>query len=312
MRYWVGVIIIVIILISLPFLQSRGVFPLVPQAASHAPGVSPEQHSPNGTPISPPDNLDPVNQPEPYPPDDSDPVDQPEPYPPDLTPNDPDVVLMLAYLTFDDGPNSHFTGPILDILKEHSAVATFFVLGENAVLHPDLIERMLQEGHAVANHTYTHIYKKIYASPDALIQELDQCSQVLEPLTGHPVKVFRAPGGPQRLTAAMKTRLAAEGYTSISWNMTGRDSDPAGVTPEVMLETVTSDLDRVEQLGRTPILLLHDGTQLHTLEVNEGSAVARYIQNRESVITALPEIIKLFRARGYTFGTVDHNTPSAW
>lgn len=298
MKSWLGAIIIVITLICLPFLLSSGVIPYVPQAASHAPGLSPEPQAPANNPVSTPDEPNPV--------------DKPEPLPPDLTPNDPDGVLKLAYLTFDDGPNSHFTGSILDILKEHGVAATFFVLGENAALHPDLIERILREGHAVANHTYTHIYNKIYASPDALIQELNQCSQVLEPLTGHPVKGFRAPGGPQRLTAAMKTRLMAEGYTSISWNMTGRDSDPAGVTPEVILETVTSDLNRVEQLGRTPILLLHDGTQLHTLEVNESSAVARYIQNRESVITALPEIIELFWERGYTFATVDENTPSAW
>ena len=299
MKSWLGAIIIVIILICLPFLLSSGVIPYVPQAASHAPGLSPEPQAPANNPVSSTDEPDPVDKPEPLP-------------PPDLTPNDPDGVHKLTYLTFDDGPNSHFTGPILDILKEHGVVATFFVLGENAALHPNLIERMLREGHAVANHSYTHIYKKIYASPDALIEELDQTSQVLEPMTGHPVKVFRAPGGPQRLTAAMKTRLKAEGYTSISWNMTGRDSDPAGVTPEVILETVTSDLNRVEQLGRTPILLLHDGTQLHSLDVSEGSAVARYIQNRESVITALPEIIKLFRERGYNFATVDHNTPSAW
>lgn len=298
MKSRLSAIIIVIILISLPFLLTSCVIPSVPQAASHAPGVTQESQEPAGNPVSPP------NEP--------DLVDKPEPQPPDPTPNEPAGDLKLAYLTFDDGPNSHFTGPILDILKEHGVVATFFVVGENAAQHPHLIERMLREGHAVANHTYTHVYNKIYASPDALIQELNQCSQLLEPLTGHPVKVFRAPGGPQRLTAAMKQRLETEGYTSTSWNMTGRDSDPAGITPETMLTTVINDLDRVEQLGRTPILLLHDGTQLHTLDVNEGSPVARYIQNRQSVITALPEIIALFMERGYTFATVDENTPSAW
>lgn len=298
MKSWLGLIMLAIILISLPFLTSSGVIPSVPQAASHAPGGSQEQQGSASPTVIEPDNHDSM--------------DDPEPQPPEPVSSEPAGELKLAYLTFDDGPNSHFTGSILDILKEHGVLATFFVVGENAAIHPDLIERMLREGHAVANHTYTHIYKKIYASPDALIQELDQCSQLLEPLTGHPVKIFRAPGGPQRLTPAMKVRLKEEGYTSIGWNMTGRDSDPAGITPEIVLETVTSDLDRVEQLGRTPILLLHDGTELHTLAVSEGSPVVRYIQNRQSVIIALPQIIKLFRERGYTFATVDEHTPPAW
>ena len=172
-------------------------------------------------------------------------------------------------------------------------------LGENAELHPHLVERILAEGHAVANHSYTHVYNQIYTSPQALIDELNRCSQVLEPLTGQPVKVFRAPGGPSRLTAAMKARLAEEGYTSISWNMTGRDSEPVGITPEILLQTVTEDLDRVERLNRTPILLLHDGTQLHSLDVKEGTPAARYIQNRTSVMEALPDVIELFHGRGY-------------
>ena len=63
----------------------------------------------------------------------------------------------VAYLTFDDGPVPEVTPAVLDILKQYGAKATFFMVGENAVKHPDLLERIRQEGHAVGNHTYNHM-----------------------------------------------------------------------------------------------------------------------------------------------------------
>ncbi|MEW5898595.1 MAG: polysaccharide deacetylase family protein, partial [Bacillota bacterium] len=85
-----------------------------------------------------------------------------------------------VYLTFDDGPNTFFTRQILDILAKRHAKASFMVVGSNAEKNPELIKRMAAEGHAVINHTYTHNYKKIYSSPDALVADLDRASQVLE------------------------------------------------------------------------------------------------------------------------------------
>ncbi|MEW5954831.1 MAG: polysaccharide deacetylase family protein [Bacillota bacterium] len=296
MNHWLPAVLLAVFVLSLPFLLSGGV-PQIDLAASQPSGVK--------EPASPADDTTPAPDPGFNPAGNTDQAPQPpSPAPPKGQ--------KVAYLTFDDGPNSHFTEPILDILKKHNVVATFFIVGENAALHPHLIERILTEGHAVGNHSYSHVYKSIYASPQALINELDRCNQVLEPFTGHPVKVFRAPGGPSRLTAAMKASLAEKGYTSIGWNMTGKDSEPAGITPEILLQTVIEDLDRVERLNRTPILLLHDGTQLHSLDVKEGTPAARYIQNRNSVINALPDVIKLFHDRGYTFIHADENTPPAW
>ena len=74
----------------------------------------------------------------------------------------------VAYLTFDDGPSSNITPKVLDVLKEEGIKATFFVLGQNVKSHPEQLKRIYDEGHYIANHSYTHKYSKIYASVDAL------------------------------------------------------------------------------------------------------------------------------------------------
>lgn len=218
----------------------------------------------------------------------------------------------VAYLTFDDGPNSHFTGKILDILAEKKARATFMVVGKNVVLNPAVMQRIKDEGQGIANHTYSHDYNKIYSSPEAFIADLEENNKVLAPYTGKPVKVFRAPGGPQKLGPALREKLRAEGYTSVSWNISSADSDPRGVTRDQVYSNIVSGLENVENMKLTPIVLMHDGTQLITTEAKPGTAHAAYVQSRVAVVEALPDIIDHFRSKGYTFGVVDEKTPPAW
>ncbi|MGB9804776.1 polysaccharide deacetylase family protein, partial [Desulfofundulus sp.] len=104
-----------------------------------------------------------------------------------------------VYLTFDDGPNNIFTPRILDILKQEGARATFMVVGTNVVKNPEVVHRIVDEGNGLANHTFSHNYKKIYRSPEAFIADLNRCSDAVQAITGRPVKVFRAPGGPENL-----------------------------------------------------------------------------------------------------------------
>lgn len=217
-----------------------------------------------------------------------------------------------VYLTFDDGPNTFFTGRILDILAERQVQASFVVLGLNAEKNPALIKRMVHEGHAVINHTYTHNYQKIYASPEALIADLDKASQALEKILGHPVKVFRPPGGPGNLTRPFYQKLKEKGYQSIGWNISSADTDPNGVTPEQIYKNIAWGLTKIEKMNLAPIILLHDGTQLETIEARPDSPLGKYIQNRESVIAALPKIIDLLKSKGYTFAIIDENTPPPW
>ncbi len=217
-----------------------------------------------------------------------------------------------VYLTFDDGPNSHFTGLILDILKKYDVKATFVVVGSNIERNPNVLHRILNEGHSVVNHTYSHDYKKIYESPQSFLAELEQCNQCIAPIAGSRTNIFRAPGGPSALKKSFFELLDKHGYKSLGWNVSSADTDPKGVSPEQIVENVKNGVIRVENMKRTPIILMHDGTEINLSLNNPGTAVQNYIRNRESDVAALPAIIEFLQAKGYTFACVDENTPSAW
>lgn len=68
------------------------------------------------------------------------------------------------YLTFDDGPNPPYTEQILDILSRHGAKAVFFVCGKNAERHPELVRRIVADGHALGNHSYSHSFRMAFSS----------------------------------------------------------------------------------------------------------------------------------------------------
>ena len=88
-----------------------------------------------------------------------------------------------AFLTFDDGPSS-VTPRILDTLKQENIKATFFVLGSNVSKKPDLVKRMYDEGHFIANHGYSHVYSKIYSSPQAVLDEYNACNEEIRKAIG--------------------------------------------------------------------------------------------------------------------------------
>lgn len=217
-----------------------------------------------------------------------------------------------VYLTFDDGPNSHYTGLILDILKKYGVKATFVVVGSNIERNQDVFKRILEEGHSVVNHTYSHDYKKIYASPAAFLAELERCNQSIAPVAGSGVKVFRAPGGPSKLNKDFFELLNKHGYKSLGWNVASADTDPKGVSPEQIIDNVKQGVIRVENMKKAPIILMHDGTEINFSADKPGAAVHNYIRSRESDVAALPVIIEFLQARGYTFAGVDESTPSAW
>ncbi len=97
-------------------------------------------------------------------------------------------------LTFDDGPHYAYTKILLDGLKERGVVATFFVTGEHALLHPDLIQRMYQEGHLVGNHTYSHIQLR-HDNREEYKEELVLTNEVLKEIIGEEIIFVRPPYG---------------------------------------------------------------------------------------------------------------------
>lgn len=97
-------------------------------------------------------------------------------------------------LTFDDGPHPNYTAQLLDGLKKRGVKATFFVTGEHAELHPEIIKRMSEEGHCVGNHTYSHMQLKA-SNKEAFKQELIKTNEIITGITGEEVLYVRPPYG---------------------------------------------------------------------------------------------------------------------
>jgi len=185
-------------------------------------------------------------------------------------------------LTFDDGPSVPFTGQVLDELKREHVHATFFLCGENAVAHPELVRRILAEGHEIGNHTWSHPWLYLMRRED-IAAEIDRTQDALEKITGRRPTLFRPPFGVRWFS--LWPLLRERGLTMVMWTTRGYDGryDAAGIANAVLSE-----------LGPGGIILLHDGFETHpAAEIDRAPTVA-----------ALPAIIAGARRAGYEFGPV--------
>ena len=182
----------------------------------------------------------------------------------------------LAALTFDDGPNPTWTPQILDILDRYDVPATFFVTGNAARAHPDLVRRELAEGHRLAVHSMSHP-NLLTLGRDAQYREIAGSVSVVDGIVGPgQVRCFRPPYGNRNATT--DSIAASLGLSTIMWSRDGRDWASPGVD-----HIVNANLDTFYDGGRA-LLLLHDGG----------------IQ-RSQTVAALPKLIDALRARGYQF-----------
>lgn len=181
-------------------------------------------------------------------------------------------------LTFDDGP-SPFTAAVLDVLRERGVPATFFLCGKNAEQYPELARRIVDEGHAVGNHTYSHPYLAL--SRDArIVGEIDKTQQALLGATGRKPALFRPPFGVRWFS--LPRLLAERGLTMVMWTI--REGDDGRDAAAIARETLA-------KLEPGAIILLHDG-----FETRPAAQI-----DRSAVVAALPAIIDGAREAGYTF-----------
>lgn len=176
-----------------------------------------------------------------------------------------------AALTFDDGPHPVYTAHLLDELKKRGVKATFFVTGEHAELHPDLIKRMHDEGHLIGNHTYSHI-QLTSSNKNQFKEELIQTNEILHDITGAEVQYVRPPYG--SWDKKFETDL---NMFPVLWNV-----DP--------LDWCTANANRVastilNKVSDNDIILLHD----------------YYDTSVEAAIIVVDEMTR----QGYEFVTVD-------
>ena len=184
-------------------------------------------------------------------------------------------------LTFDDGPTEPNTSRILDVLKAHGVKATFFVLGVNAERHPDVIKRLVAEGHEVGNHTYDH-YVLPLKGPAHIRAQVRITSDLIERASGLRPALFRPPHGWRNPWVDNAAR--AEGVEPVAWSLGVYDTDQPGA------DVIRA---RVRQgLVNGAVILLHDGKSL------EPSPDA------SQLVEALPGIIADARQQGLAFETL--------
>jgi peptidoglycan/xylan/chitin deacetylase (PgdA/CDA1 family) len=125
------------------------------------------------------------------------------------------------HLTFDDGPHPDNTPRLLDVLAQHHAKATFFLLGSNAKAHPELVQRMVSEGHIIANHSMTHPNFRTLG-PRQQLAEIAQADAVLAPFDGRKRHAFRPPRGNATITT-IASALVRTQQPVVLWNFDSFD-----------------------------------------------------------------------------------------
>lgn len=183
---------------------------------------------------------------------------------------DPPAIRHIA-ITFDDGPHPVYTERLLDGLKERSVHATFFVTGEHAKLHPEIIQRMSEEGHLIGNHTYSHI-QLTSANREKFRQELIDTNKVISEITGNEVLFVRPPYGTWDKTFETELNMFPVLWTVDPLDWCSNDADC--IVRKVIKNTKEND-----------IILMHD--------------------YYESSVTAALAAIDHLKAQGFTFVTVD-------
>lgn len=185
-------------------------------------------------------------------------------------------------LTFDDGPFPYYTQMILDILKKYNVKATFFMVGEMVKAYPHVAKRIVDEGHDVGNHSYTHP-KLTYLSKSRAFFEIAQTDAIIKKITGQTPKFFRPPYGSYQKTAYL---LAEEqGHKIILWSADCRDWSKPGVQSIVARVT----------WGIKPgaIILLHDGggNRMQTVKATE-ILIQQLLKSNYKIVT-LSEMLNM-------------------
>lgn len=164
-----------------------------------------------------------------------------------------------VWLTFDDGPSA-VTADILDVLKEKEVPATFFVIGATTDRGRSLYQRIVDEGHALGIHSYSHRYQQIYASADAYWEDFNRLADHLEECAGVRPTIFRFPGGsvnkfadPEILNQ-IKQKMEKEGMVWFDWNALANDDGASAAPAEEMFENILQSAGDNEQI----LILMHD------------------------------------------------------
>lgn len=187
-----------------------------------------------------------------------------------------------VYLTFDDGPSSN-TDQILDILKEYDVKATFFVVGKTDERSVKAYQRIVDEGHTLAMHSYSHKYDEIYESKEAFAKDLNSLQEYLYETTGVWPRIYRFPGGSSNTVSKVDMQELIEyltdiGITYFDWNVASGDAVSRTLPADTIVDNCLSGIEKQKE----SVILMHDAS------------------NKGTTVEALPRIIEAIQERGDT------------
>lgn len=191
-----------------------------------------------------------------------------------------------VYLTFDDGPSAN-TKEVLDLLREQSVRATFFVIGNTQEKERPLYSRIVEEGHAIGIHTYSHNESQVYSSFSAFMEDFHKIEAWIYETSGQKPKICRIPGGtntllcPKSLKTQILTAFKNEGYACFDWDIDPLDSGAHALPADKLAAAVISEAKT--RAKEDLVILMHDDSLRTTLP------------------QALATIITYFKEQGYRF-----------
>ncbi|OZB92372.1 polysaccharide deacetylase family protein [Paenibacillus sp. XY044] len=188
----------------------------------------------------------------------------------------------VIYLTFDDGPSTA-TQSILDSLLKYGAQATFFMLEPRIRVEPNIVKRIVKEGHAPGLHGVTHDKNKFYESPQSAVNEMLKDQQTLENITGVHSQLIRTPyGSIPYLTEPFRAALKQQGFQLWDWNV-----DSSDWSNGQYLTTTIHQIQKQTAAGIIPIVLMHD---------------------KPETAEHLPELLKYLEQNGFAAERMEQST----
>jgi len=198
----------------------------------------------------------------------------------------------VVYLTFDDGPSEN-TVTILNTLKKYNAKATFFTIYSKG--NDDLYRRIVDEGHVMALHSFSHDYAKIYRSEEAFYADLDKIATHVKNVTSQEPKLIRFPGGSSntisrhycnKIMTKLSKSVTQKGYTYFDWNVSSGDASDVPLSASQIASNV---INGTLNCSKQPVVLMHDAAAKH------------------STAEALDSILKSLSQKGYSFEGLDES-----
>lgn len=171
------------------------------------------------------------------------------------------------YITFDDGPSENQTIPILNILKDYNAKATFFCKGENAEKNQNLVNQIIKEEHSIGNHTYSHLNGR-KTENSIYLNDVEKCTAIIDS------KLFRPPYG--RIKKSQAKQLAKQ-YQIVFWSLITEDYN-VNLSKEKCLKNA------IKRTQNGDIVLFHDSDKAS-----------------KNMLFALPRYLDYFSKKGFTF-----------